>query len=163
MMRKRAMRMKMKWKRTMIGKMTRWTAGRRARRMTIRRGKKDDHQEGRGEDHQEGKEDEHQEGRDEDHQKGKEDNHQESKEDDHQEGKADDTDVQLPLPKKRKEGNQAAKKLMRAQRLKKAIEGINKGAPINVNKMLALKPAEMWIPELGLLKVDQECLSPLDG
>ena len=32
---------------------------------------------------------------------------------------------------------------MRVQRLRKAVKDINKGAPINVDKMLVLKPAEM--------------------
>ena len=52
---------------------------------------------------------------------------------------------------------------MRVQRTRMATKDINKGAPIDVNKMQTLKPVEMWIPELGLLKVDEECLSPWDG
>ena len=44
---------------------------------------------------------------------------------------------------------------MRVQRLRKATKDINRGAQIDVDEM---KPAEMWIHELGLLKVDQECL-----
>lgn len=63
---------------------------------------------------------------------------------------------QLPLQKKRKEGNQAAKKLMKTQRLRK----INKGYPIDVEEPRPQKPVETWIPELGLLKTDQDSLSP---
>ena len=49
------------------------------------------------------------------------------------------------------------------QRLRKATKGINKGAPMDVNKMQPLKPAQMWIRVLGLLKVDQECLLTPSG
>ena len=114
-----------------------------------------DCQEDRMDYQQEGKKDDHQEGRGEDHQEGRGEDHQEEKAD-------NDADVgKLPLPKKRKHGNQAAKKLMRVQRQRMAAKDINKGNPIDAEKTQVHKPAERWIPELGLLKVDQECLSPL--
>ena len=39
----------------------------------------------------------------------------------------------------------------------------HKGAPVDVDEMQPLKPAEMWIHELGRLKVDQECLLSPSG
>ena len=97
-------------------------------------------------------------------QEGKGDHQQGSSEDFQEDKVGSETGVgQLPISKRRKEGNQAAKKLMRVQRLRKVTKDINKGAPIDVDEMKPPKPAEMWIPELGLLKVDQECLMSPSG
>ena len=151
---------------------------------------RDDHKEEEG-DKEENEEEDDEEGSDEEEDEEETDVEEDDKEDDEEkddkeedddchEGKADhqlggsedlqedkagdETGVgQLPISKRRKEGNQAAKELMQVQRLRKVTKDINKGAPIDVDEMQPLKPAEMWIRELGLFKVDQECLLSRSG
>ena len=95
-------------------KRTRWITNRRAEDYHQEGSIVEDNQEGRGKDHQEGRGEDHQEGRGEDHQEGRGKDHQEETVD-------NDADVgKLPLPKKRKHGNQVAKKLMRVQRQRMA-------------------------------------------
>lgn len=65
------------------------------------------------------------------------DDHQEDKVKDHQEDKEDNyrDDVEkLPVLKKRQEGNQAAKELMRVHSLRMATKDINKCNPIKVDE-----------------------------
>lgn len=58
--------------------------------------------------------------------------------------------------------NQATnvKEVMRMQRLRMATKEVNKGGPIDADESCPHKSLERWIPELSLLKTDQESLSP---
>ena len=69
-------------------------------------------------------------------------------------------DGERMLPVKRKQVNQNAKDYFMKKKKIQVISDVNKGSPIDVEKVQCQKPEERWIPELVLFKVDTESLQP---